>query len=58
MPAAAQPPTPSVMQREVTITRLLAAPRDLVFRAWTDSGHLARWWGPKGQSIDRLEAYV
>ena len=24
------------------------APRDLVFRAWTDEKLLARWWGPKG----------
>jgi uncharacterized protein YndB with AHSA1/START domain len=38
---------PSI-EREVTITRLLAAPRELVFRAWTDPAHLARWWGPKG----------
>jgi len=25
-------------QRELTITRVLAAPRELVFRAWTDPG--------------------
>jgi uncharacterized protein YndB with AHSA1/START domain len=24
------------------------APRALVFKAWTDPRHLARWWGPKG----------
>jgi len=36
------------MWREVTITRLVAAPRDLVFRAWTEPAHLARWWGPQG----------
>jgi uncharacterized protein YndB with AHSA1/START domain len=36
------------MQRELTITRLIAAPRDLVFRAWTEPAHLARWWGPQG----------
>src|SRR5262245_47426987 len=38
---------PSI-EREVTITRVLAAPRELVFRAWTDPVHLAQWWGPKG----------
>ncbi len=38
------------MKREVTITRLLAAPRGLVFRAWTEAEHLARWWGPNGFS--------
>jgi uncharacterized protein YndB with AHSA1/START domain len=38
------------MQREVTISRLIAAPRDLVFKTWTDPAHLARWWGPRGFS--------
>jgi uncharacterized protein YndB with AHSA1/START domain len=32
--------------REFVITRELAAPRELVFKAWTDPGHVARWWGP------------
>src|SRR5579862_8930953 len=35
-------------EREVTITRTFAAPRALVFKAWTDPQHLAQWWGPKG----------
>lgn len=34
--------------REFTITRELAAPRDLVFQAWTDPKHLMQWWGPRG----------
>ncbi len=29
-------------------TRVFAAPRDLVFRMWTEPGHVARWWGPQG----------
>jgi len=33
---------------EITIRRILGAPRDLVFNAWTDPGHVARWWGPGG----------
>jgi uncharacterized protein YndB with AHSA1/START domain len=33
---------------EFVITRVLEAPRELVFRAWTDPGHMARWWGPRG----------
>ena len=48
MSAAAASAAP--MQREVTISRLIAAPRDLVFKAWTDPAHLARWWGPRGFS--------
>jgi uncharacterized protein YndB with AHSA1/START domain len=35
-------------EREITITRVFNAPRALVFKAWTDAGELARWWGPKG----------
>jgi uncharacterized protein YndB with AHSA1/START domain len=34
--------------RELTVTRVLDAPRELVFRAWTDPEHAARWWGPQG----------
>jgi uncharacterized protein YndB with AHSA1/START domain len=45
---AAASTKPSDAEREVTITRLFDAPRELVFAAWTDPRHLARWWGPKG----------
>lgn len=34
--------------REIVITRVLDAPRDLVFKAWTDPEHLINWWGPNG----------
>jgi uncharacterized protein YndB with AHSA1/START domain len=34
--------------REIVSTRVINAPRELVFRAWTEPDHLARWWGPKG----------
>jgi uncharacterized protein YndB with AHSA1/START domain len=32
----------------LVVTRLIDAPRRLVFRAWTQPEHVARWWGPKG----------
>jgi uncharacterized protein YndB with AHSA1/START domain len=32
---------------EIVITRVLDAPRDLVFRAWTEPDLVMRWWGPK-----------
>lgn len=32
----------------IVATRIIAAPRDLVFTAWTDVAHLSRWWGPDG----------
>jgi uncharacterized protein YndB with AHSA1/START domain len=34
--------------REMVATRVFDAPRDLVFKAWSDPQHLAQWWGPKG----------
>jgi uncharacterized protein YndB with AHSA1/START domain len=33
---------------ELRFSRLLAAPRGLVWRAWTCPEHIQRWWGPKG----------
>ncbi|HET7203422.1 MAG TPA: SRPBCC family protein [Steroidobacteraceae bacterium] len=36
--------------REVFHTRLIDAPRERVFRAFSDPAHLARWWGPDGFS--------
>lgn len=33
-------------RKEVTITRLFDAPRELVFKAWINPEVLARWWGP------------
>ena len=31
----------------VMITRIFDAPRELVWKAWTDPEHFKRWWGPK-----------
>lgn len=34
-------------ERTVTLTRVLKAPRALVWQAWTDPGMLKDWWGPE-----------
>ncbi len=34
--------------RVLEITRILDAPRTLVFKAWTEPEHLAHWFGPRG----------
>jgi len=39
---------PAAAEREFVITRVFDAPRDLVWKAWTESERLAQWWGPKG----------
>ena len=38
--------------RPFIITRDFDAPRDLVWRAWTEAEHLQHWWGPKGSKIE------
>jgi uncharacterized protein YndB with AHSA1/START domain len=37
--------------REFVITREFNAPRDLVWKAWTEPERLARWWGPRGYEM-------
>jgi uncharacterized protein YndB with AHSA1/START domain len=34
--------------RELVITRVFDAPRELVWLAWTDPSHVVHWWGPHG----------
>ncbi|MBP1994855.1 SRPBCC domain-containing protein [Paenibacillus eucommiae] len=38
--------------KELVITRVLNAPRELVFNVWSEAEHLKRWWGPKGFEIN------
>jgi len=47
----------AAMQEFIT-TRVFDAPRELVFRAWTDPERLQRWWGPKGFTNPRCEVDV
>ncbi len=42
-------PSPTA-DRELTLSRVVSAPRELVFDAWTDPVHVAQWWGPNGFS--------
>ena len=39
---------PATADREIVISRVIDAPRELVFEAFTEVGHLSRWWGPEG----------
>ena len=34
--------------REIVVTRVLDAPRELAWQAMTDPRHVAQWWGPRG----------
>jgi uncharacterized protein YndB with AHSA1/START domain len=40
-------PTPTA-DREIVVIRTFDAPRELVWRAWTDPTQIVRWWGPTG----------
>ena len=40
--------TISTSDREIVSSAVFNAPRDVVFRAWSDPNHIAKWWGPKG----------
>src|SRR5262249_46147440 len=48
MDAGIRTSAPSATQHELTIRRTLNAPRELVFRAWTEPQHLAQWSCPRG----------
>jgi len=40
--------TNSLVEKRVVITRIFDAPRELMFKVWTDPKHMAEWWGPNG----------
>lgn len=44
-----------VNPRELVISRIIDAPRERVYRAWTDPRQLARWWGPHGMTTPVCE---
>jgi uncharacterized protein YndB with AHSA1/START domain len=41
--------------RDLVITRVFDAPRELVFKARTEPERLKRWWGPKGTTTPYCE---
>ena len=45
----------ALADRELVITRVFDAPRELVFRMWTDPEHLAHWWGPRDYPAGKVE---
>jgi uncharacterized protein YndB with AHSA1/START domain len=46
--------------KELIITRLFDAPRELVWKAWTEPERIMRWWGPKGFTapVSRIDLRV
>ena len=50
--------TTSTADREIVATRLFHAPRELVFRMWTNREHISNWWGPRGFTTTTYEMDV
>jgi len=46
------------LDREIVLTRVLDAPRELVFEAWTKPEHAMKWFGPKGYTCTLHEMDV
>jgi len=42
-------------QWDLVMTRTFDAPRELVFKAWTDPKQVQQWWGPHGFTNPRCE---
>jgi uncharacterized protein YndB with AHSA1/START domain len=45
-------------ENELTLVRIIDAPRSTVWKVWTNSRQLAQWWGPKGFSNPVCEVDV
>lgn len=43
---------------ELTMTRVFDAPRELVWKVWTDPEHAIHWWGPRWHSARHIEMDV
>ena len=45
-------------KKELILTRVLDAPRELVWKAWTDPKLVSKWWGPRGVTTPTCEMDV
>ena len=43
------------IDREIVISRVIDAPRDIVYAAWTDPDQIQKWFGPEGMTIETKE---
>jgi uncharacterized protein YndB with AHSA1/START domain len=49
--------TAATVDRDIIITRVVEAPRELVWQAWTEPERIKQWWGPFGftTTIDEMD---
>ncbi len=57
MDARTSNPAAKTADREIVITRVVDAPRELVWNAMTDPAHVVQWWGPRGftTSVEKMD---
>ncbi|WP_158814153.1 SRPBCC family protein [Methylocapsa sp. S129] len=46
------------LDREIVLSRVIAAPRERVFQAWSDPKQITQWFGPDGFKIESLECDI
>lgn len=51
MAASKSIPGEDASDRDFVISRVFDAPRELVWKAFTDPEHMKHWWGPKGFTV-------
>ena len=57
MDARRNSPATNTADREIVLTRVFDAPRELVWKVWTDPKHVVHWWGPNGftTTIEKMD---
>ena len=46
------------LEREIVLSRVINAPRERVFAAWTDPNQIRQWFGPAGFKTETLECDI
>jgi uncharacterized protein YndB with AHSA1/START domain len=54
----ADPRATWALDREIVLSRVIAAPRERVFQAWTDPKQIVQWFGPDGFKVESLECDI
>jgi uncharacterized protein YndB with AHSA1/START domain len=57
MAAGNASPVEPLEARQILIDRIVDAPRELVWKAWTDPTQVIHWWGPNGftTTVERMD---
>jgi len=45
----------STADREIVVNRVIDAPRELVFEAFTEQEHIEQWWAPRGATTHEMD---